>query len=636
MSVDSLRRDLAFGFRSHGRAPIVTAVIVATLALGIAASSVSFTLVNGLFFSPPPIHSPARFVRVYHQSGNSGQYLPISYPEFDDTRALRSVFDEGALEEPMPFSLSIGGRDVRVRVFGERVSDGYFSVLGVGAAMGRVFTATEEQAGEALVILSDGLWKRQFGADPAVLNRDVLIDGRPFRIIGVAPQGFGGTILGFSSDLWIPFESTPAGVAERHDRGYRGLFVMARLAPGIEIAQARSALDTLVRRLQREYPETNSGVRLVALSESEGRVFPTFRDDVIGASAIMVLIALLVTMVACANVAGVLLVRGDARRPEIGVRLALGASRGRIFSQLLTEAAMLSVAAGAIGMALAMQAAGLLSATRVTLARGAAVGLDVGFDGRVLALSIAMTMLTTIVFGLVPALNASRENLVTILRKESARGWNRSWASRIFLAGQIAVSIVLLAAGGLFVRSLQHGRDADLGFDPSNVVTTAVDVRAHDRSDADRRQLWTTLIDEIRRLPDTQSASLTYRLPLELGVVTRSIGPSGFTPVAGQAWPVTEWSTVETGYFRTLRIPFIEGRDFTTRDVETAAPVVILNDVLARQFWPDTRAAGNYLVSPDGERLEVIGVVRRSKYLSIGELPKPYMATRPYTATYAQ
>jgi predicted permease len=306
------------------------------------------------------------------------------------------------------------------------------------------------------------------------------------------------------------------------------------------------------------------------------------------------------------------------------VRLALGAARGRIVAQLLTESAMLSAVAGCLGLALAWQATRLASSTQVTLARGAAVGFDIGMDWRVLAVSLVVTALTTVFFGLAPALETSRPNVLTMLRKGATSDGHRSWLRWMFLSAQIAVSMVLLAGGGLFLRSLEHGRDADLGFDPTNVVTTAVDLKAGEGGPADRRRFWTRLIEAIRRMPRTETASLTYRPPLELGMVVTSIGPDGFVPTSGQPWPTAEYSAIDVGYFQTLRTPFIEGRDFTAIEMDTGSQVVVLNDVLAGQFWPDQPAVGKHVTFRDGSRAEVVGVVRRSKYLSIGEAPKPY------------
>jgi putative ABC transport system permease protein len=604
----------------HARAPLATTAIVLILSLDVAATSVSFSIVNNIFIRPLAIEDSERFVRVWRQDGVGAPYFPTRYRDFEDIRDLRPIFDAAAAEEPFPLIIGIDGSFERV--FGEFVSDRYFSVLGLRAAVGRFPAPDEERSGEPLIVLSDGLWKRRFGADRSALDQTITVEGRPHRIVGVAPTGFGGTILGFSSDLWIPRSTIVASGREPDDSSY---FTIARLAAGVEIGEAQRAVEILARRLERERPDSNRGMNLLALPEAEGRILPNFRGDAIAASAVATIASLLITLVACANVAGLLLARADQRRAEIGVRLALGASRGRVAWQLLTESATLSIASGALGLALAWEATRAISSTRIAIARGAAVGFDLVFDWRVLAASVAVTIVSTVVFGLVPALEGSRLDLVAVLRQQDVRGGRAtSWPRRLFLAAQVVVSMVLLAGAGLCVRSLMNGRAIDLGFDPAGVVTTAVDIGGHDER-RDPAQFWSTLIDEVKRLPHIESASLTYRLPLELGMVTRSIGPDGFQPADGLPWPTTEFSAIGTGFFATLRIPLLDGRDFTDRDYRPDARVAILNDVLARRLWPDGRAVGRFVVDPDGERFEVVGVVRRSKYLSIGEPPKSYM-----------
>jgi putative ABC transport system permease protein len=616
--------DLVFGLRTQAKTPAATLAVVGTLSIGIATTSVSFALLNALFLRALPIREPDRFVRVYHLRDGSSQYFPISYPELDDIRELRDVLDGAVAEQPSPLSLGVAGS--YERVWGELVSDGYFGLLGVQPAAGRFFGSHEEDVGEAVVVLGHGLWKRRFGADPNVVNTDLRVDGRTFHVIGVAPEDFHGTIVAFASDLWIPVRSAPLRQSDTADRSDRGYFTIAKLAPNVGVGQARAAVDALALRLQREHPETNRAIRFAALPEADGRVPPPFHDSVLGFSLLSIAVALLVTAIACANVAGILLARAAARRTEIGVRLALGASRGRIVGQLLTEAATLSIAAGALGLALAWLATRLVGNMRLPIARGASLSLDVSLDGRVLAVVLVVTMLTGILFGLAPALEASRPDLLAVLKDaRRADGRRRSWSRGLLLTTQVAVSMLLLAGTGLFIRSLQHGHEIDLGFDPRNVVTTAVDIRQQHYSPATGNRFWATLLDDVRRLPQTESASLTARLPLELGIVMLSLAPEGFQPAVGQAWPSSEFAVVEPDYFRTLRIRFVEGRDFTERDNVSAPNVIIVNDVVARQFWSDGRAVGRSIVNPEGRRYEVVGVVRRSKYLSVGEDPKPYV-----------
>jgi predicted permease len=617
--IDQLRRDLGFALRTYAKTPLITAVAIGVLALGIAATSVSFSVVNALFVRPLPIQDAGRFVRVYSLS-NAGEPFPMSYAEYEDVLGLTHVFDGGIAEAPAP--LIVGGSESPERVWGEVVSDRYFEQLGVVTARGRAFSP-----GEDAVVISDGFWKRRFGGSSTALNATLLVEGRPYRIAGIATDAFHGTTLGFSSDLWMPARAGPArsdpsairDVANRDDHQY---FVMARLGPGVSVEQAQDALVTLSARHGQER-SSGSGARLAAFTDSEGR-FPTVRDSVFGFSMLTVAVGLLVTLVACTNIACVLLARSAARRHEIATRVAVGASRGRIIRQLLTEAAVLAIVAGALGIAAAWQATRLLSAFEVSIARGATASVDVSLDYRVLAISVVLTLLTSVLCGLTPALHASRADLVTVLRNSPRDGRrSRSWGRRVLLGGQVALSMMLLAGGGLFVRSFAHARNVDLGFDPEHVVTAAVDTGSW-RDKPETVRFWTTLLDEVRGLPDTKSAGMTWRLPLELGITRTALAPDPFTPAPGQAWPDTEFAAISPSYFDAIGTPLLEGRDFDRRDASDAPRVVILNDVLANRFWPGESAVGRYVVSPDGERLEVVGVARRAKYFSIGERPTAY------------
>ena len=593
--------------------------------------SVSLAIVDAFFVRNLPIADSARFVHVYRQSENNEPF-PISFPDFEDIRQLTAVFDGAVAEAPAPLIMTVGAAAPE-RVWGEFVSDDYFSQLGLAARHGRLFTAPEDA-----VVVSDAFWQRRFGASPSVIGATIQIEGRPYRVIGVAPAGFGGTIVGFTADLWLPLASAvfPVGLRsgptktadspmrdDAENRGERNYFVMARLTPSSRIEQARTALQTLAAHLGREYPETSAGLRLTALTQSEGR-FPTVRDRVFDASILTIVVAVLVTLIACANIAGLLLARAAERRTDIAVRLALGASRGRIINQLLAESSTIAITAGAIGIFLAWRIAALISSLKVTIARGASAGVDVTLDGRGLAISVALTLVTAVLCGLTPALESLRTDVIeTLRRRVRGRSPRGSLARRMLLAAQVAVSMLLLAGGALFLRSFQSARDVDLGFSQDGVVTAAIDVTA--RGDGQRgNPFWTSVLDRVRALPGVDAAALTHRLPLELGITRTPMAAYPFTPPAGDAWPETEFSAVSPGYFSTVGIALLEGRDFNDRDRPGAPPTVILNDVLAARLWPGRSAVGRFVTNQEGDRIEVVGVVRRSKYVTIGEAPTAY------------
>lgn len=615
-SLERFWRDARFGVRVHARTPLTAACLILTLALGVAATSTAFSVLNAFFIRPLPVREPERFVRIYRYAAAGAQHFPLPYREFQEVLRLEGAFDGGTAEEPQP--LILGSAGTYERVWGDVVSPGYFATLGLEPVVGRLFGLMEEESGEPLVVLGERFWTRRFGADRAVVGTTVLVDGRPYRIVGIAREGFGGTVHGFTADLWLPIRSLPG----REEAGGHSYFALGRLASGADLAAARAALDALARRLEAERPSSNRGVRFAALPEASGRVPPPFRRGFLAFSLVGVGAALLVALIASVNAAGVLLAGAAARRREIAVRAALGASRRRILAQFLVEAAALSVPAGAAGVAVAWAASRILSAIEVPIARGASLAFDLGLDARALAVGVAVTAATVLLVGLAPALEGSRLDLVSAL-KGGARQPRRLRTPGALLAGQVAVSMMLFVCFALFARSLQHAGAIDVGFDPSGVVAASIDRRATPA--ATDAAFWAHLLQDVRLIPGVESRSLTTRLPLELGIVATSLAPEGFTPTAGAGWPSVDFAMVSGGYFETLRIPLVAGRDFSDRDADGDRTVAIVNDVLARRYWPDEEAVGRHAVSRQGERVRIVGVVRASKYLSIGEVPKPYV-----------
>ena len=613
-----LQRDLVFAARTWRRRPAAGAFTIAALALGIGATSLAFAVLNAFFLRPLPVHEPARVVRIYTSTPGGLQHFTLSYPDFADIRDLDAVFDGAAAEQPVPFSLAHDG--LAERIYGQLVAGGYFEMLGIRPAAGRFLTEYEENAiGESSVaVISYDLWQRRFGGDPHVTRRVVSVNGRPCAIVGVAPKDFRGLTPGVRPDMW-----RPAGRERSDNRGGRGFFVAARLRRDVSVEQARAAVDVLAHRLQREHPATNSGVRFPVLTEWESRMHPMVRGSALGLSGSVLAVGAAMLVLACANVAGVMLVAALARRKEIGVRLALGASRVRVVRQFLTEALLLSLVAGTLGTGLAW--IGTLLLQSIELPTRIPIFFDFGIDPRGLAFSAAATIGAALLFGLAASLQGTRLDLVSMLKAGAGAGFRSSRLRGALVVLQVGLATTLLMAGGVFFRSLLNAQRIDVGFDPRGVVTASVDPGLHGYSRAAAARFWERLRARLAALPRVESVSFASTVPFELNITRAAIGPQGYEPPADVGWPSIDWAAVDTGYFNALRIPLVEGRDFAASDREGSPATVIVNQELARRFWPGESAVGRQLVTPSGDRFAVAGVVRDSRSLTLGEGPKPYI-----------
>jgi predicted permease len=615
-------KDVAFGARAHLKTPGATAAVVVTLSFGIAASTLTFSLLDRFFIRPLPVRDPERLVRIYTSYPHGPRHFTVSYPDYLDMRALEDVFAGVLVEEPVPMNLGVAA--AYERVWGERVSPGYFSLLGIRPAHGRFFSREEEggPAAEPVVVIGHDLWQRRFGGSRRVLGQTILLNARSYEIVGVAPRGFQGISLGVMPDLWLAALRESETPGRREARGY---FAMGRLQPGATVGASRAALEVLALQLERSYPASNRGLRFTVLPEREGRIHPVVRGGVQGFSVMLLAVAALVLLLACANVAAVQLARALSRRKEVALRLALGASRSRVVRQLLTEGAFLSLLAGGAGVALAWAVTGVLSAVPLPAARGAPLAFDLGLDARVLAFGLLVGVTTGILFGLTPALQASRFDLVAVLKEGAAAPGPRS--SRLgsaLVTVQVGLSMVLLIGGVLFLRSLQNAYRVDLGFDPASMVVASVDLGPRAYEAAELTRAWRRLVDRVASAPGMESVSLADRVPFEVNITTTSVTPEDHPAPEGE-WPTIDYAIVDAGYFQTMRIPLLEGRDFLERDDDGSAPVAIANDAVARRFWPEGSAVGRRLLSREGRTFEVVGVARHSKHLMLGEEPKPYL-----------
>ena len=630
--MDALFQDLRYAIRGLAKTPGFTLVAVLTLALGIGANSSVFTLVNAALFRPVAAPHAERLVWLAGTRENPReQYVSLrrqfSYPEVRDYAAqLTHLTGLGAYQD-IPLALGSGGEPQRVT--GTIVSSGYFDVLQQRAVAGRFFATTDDVPGATPVaVLSHRLWQRRFGGATDLVGRDIIVNGRPFTVIGVAPEGFIGTDLGDPVDLWVPLGAAaiamPDGARLLELRNANWLRVIGRLKPGATLAQADAEARTVAARIAAANPDLleGNGARVTPLG---GGLDPGNRQEAVPVFMLLMAVPVLVLLIACANVANLMLARAAARRREVGIRLALGASRWRLFTQLLTEALVLTLLAGAVGMLVSVWLNDLLIAVS-HLPPDVAVALTP--DARVLGFTTVVALATGMIFGLVPALGASRPDLVPALKDEGGglgRQVRRSRLVSSFVVAQVALSLVLLVTAGLFLRTLGKALRVDPGVETSHAVAVSFDLRLQGYDAAREGTFYTRLLERVRGLPGVTAASLASPMPLDDRLINSFVLREGM-PEDAEAIPISYASTWPE-YFAAIGAPLVRGRDFTTRDVSEAPLVAIVNETLARRLWPDQDPIGKRLRFSfrDEPFLEVVGVARDGKYHELTEQPRGFV-----------
>lgn len=621
-----LIRDARFAVRLWRGTPVVFAVSALSIALGVGSTSVIFALVDALLLRPLQASRPSELVRVGLTRNGEGFY-GLSHAEYLAVRGLDGIFEGVVAHQPTDYTLRGDGEPRRV--WGEIVSGNYFDVLGIAPAIGRSFRPEEDRTPgtHAVAVIGDGLWRRQFAADPSIAGKAVRVNGRPFTVVGVAPAGYRGAFPGFTIDLWLPVmmhDSLNPGRQSLASADDRFLMAVGRLRRGVSTARARAALDVLAKSLDPARPAAarNAGFAVVAATG----VHPFVASLVKAFLAVLTAIVWLVLIIACVNVSGLLLARGTARRAEMAARLALGASRRRLIRQMLVESVLLGLLGGSGGIVIALAGVRALSAFRPT--GTAPIGLALALDARVLMFALSVSLLTGIVFGLLPALQASQLQPIGALKGDAGDTGSGRRVSRIratLLVGQIAISTLLLIAAGLLLRSLLSSRMIDPGFDATSVATVSLspDSVGYDR--ARSLAMFDRLVTETESLPGVRKASLALFAPLgdrgdqlrvrAEGAATADVRTLGYNLL----WP---------GFFEVLRIPMLHGRDFNGHDRDGSPAVAIVNAAFAAREWPGLNPLGRrvIVVERDGrERVhEVIGVVRDAKLRSLGEEGVPY------------
>ncbi len=639
--MDTVLRDLRLGIRNVFRQPLVAAAAIGSLALGIGLNVSIFSVVNAVLLRSQPLTEPDRLVEIY--SGLSQDYpqLTTSYPDFQDIERGADALEGVAGSSYVRGVIASSGRGSLVT--GEAVTANYFDLLGIPLEQGRAFRADENVTPDAspVIVVSHGLWQRTLGGSPSVIGQTVKISGLDYLVIGVASRAFRGLLPGIEADFWVPlmmvdrfvFSGMQAstdndpGTTRLTRRGHRWLFVKGRLKNGRTVDEARAQIETIYARLRSEYPNTNKDVTASVVPAASVRFHPMLDGYFRAASGGLFAAVALVLLIACGNVASLLLARASARRREFAVRAAIGASRGRLIRQLLSESLVLAAAGGVGGVLIAWWVTRALQGLASTDVFPMRIAFDFGLDGAVLTFAIAASVVTVALFGLAPAWSASKPELVPAL-KASAEGDERTRISvrEVLVIGQLAMSMVLLVIGALLGRGLLAAYATDLGYDPRPLSSLSFNLSMNGYDGARATALRDRAFEAIRALPGVENVSTASRLPLAPDINMSGVKVQGHHAPADQD---TQVDTVGVGaeYFATVGVPIVDGRRFTQDDVTESRQVAIVNETFARQYWPGTSAVGRaiYLNGFDGAATEIVGVARDHKVRSVGEGPRPYL-----------
>lgn len=628
----SFWQDLRYAFRALRNSPWFAAIAVVTLALGIAVNTSIFSIINGFILRPLPVpHAEQLAVLSLRQAGDHS-LQKFSYPDFVDLR------DQAAsVADILAYRITLGG--LAADNHGDhciitRVSGNYFPILGVQPALGRLFLPTEGQTPGAnpVIVLGFSYWQKRFAGDITVIGKHVEINDHPLTIVGVAPPEFHGTYSVLDSDLYVPLS---ADISSKGDsliqdlyshRADRSLSLMARLKPGISLKQAQASLNVVAQRIAEEHPDVDKGISVLGFPEKLARPDPDPDNSLPAVAAAFMALGALVLLVACFNVTNVLLVRATARQREMAIRTALGAGRGRLVRQYLTESLLLAFLGAACGLVLSSWATRYLS----TLSLGTDLPLRMDFmpDIRVYLFAFGAALLTGVVVGVFPALRVSRRDINSVLH-EGSRGstdGRRHFVRSTLVVAQVAGSLVLLIVAGLFIRSLGKAQTIYLGFNPSNVLNFSLDVQQIGYQEVQGRELYRELESRLHALPGVVAVGQAFTVPMGVMSASGQVSVEGHPVEAGKQPPSVDYNMVSPGYFDTLRIPVHRGRTFSATDDEKSPQVAIINQTMAKQLWSDQDPLGKRFSTKgaSGPFIEVVGVVQDGKYKGIVEDPVPH------------
>ena len=625
-------KDLRYAIRSLIKRPGFVAVAVITLALGIGANTAIFSLVNMVLLRSLPVDQPHQIVSVAIR-GKDDSMSAFSFPNFRDFRDRNDVLAGLFVYRFVPLSLSRSGANERI--WGFEVSGNYFDVLGVNAIKGRTFHQDEDKTPLAnpIAVLSYESWQKRFGGDANIVGKDVLLNNHQFKVIGIAPAGFKGTELVYTPEIWLPSSMiswVEPGSDWLEDRNTRNFFANGRLKSGVSARQAEASLNLLAQQLAKEYPDTNKGQSIKVVPP--GFILPDLRGAVVSFTWVLMGAVALVLIVTCTNLAGLMLARATDRRREIAIRLAMGANRVRLIRQLLTESVLLSLFGGIAGVLLAFWIVDVLLAFKPPI--DFPLSMDVNIDWHVLLFSLCVSVLAGAIFGLAPALQATRPGLSQALRETSAQGGAaRTRLRSVLVVAQIAISLVVLIAAGLVVRTLQRLQTMNPGFDPQNALTMSFDLGLQGYDEQRGQQFYHQLTERVQALPGVKSATVSSYIPLSLNYNSRNIFIEGQPAERGENVPTAMNASAGPRYFETMHTPLVQGREFNDQDQAKTEQVAIVNETFVRRLMPNVsssaEAVGKRFAfgAATGPFMRIVGVAKDGKYFSITEDQRPFVWT---------
>ena len=628
--MNGLIQDIKHALRILTKSPAFAVIAILTLALGIGANTAIFSVVDSFLLRPLPVKDPGQITVLARQQKSEllSQYL--SYPEYQELRQQGS----SAFSDMLAYRLGLDGLSVNGHadhILTSFVTGNYFTMLGVKPFLGRMILPSEggTPGADPVIVLGYDYWKTRFGSDPNVVGESVSIDGHAFTVVGVAPESFHGLNSFADMQAYIPMGMSPIeGDFSNNfmaDWNAHSFIVFGRLNPGVRLEQAQTALNVIARRTAEEHPQEEKDLALSVFPELLARPIPLPHNPIVAVSALFMGLAALVLLLACFNVANLLLVRATVRQREMAIRAALGGTRSRLVRQLLTESLILAFLGGGAGILVGGWGSAMISS--INLHVDLPILLNFGFDWRVFTFAFVAATLTGIIVGVVPALRASRSDLNEVLHEggRTVSGAHQKLRS-VLVVAEIAGSLVLLIVAALFTRSLQAAQKMDLGFNPHGVLNVTLDPTEVGYSAAQGKEFYTQLLERARALPGVESASLAFSVPMGDTYTSKTINVPGYTPPPGQPVPTVSNNVVSPGYFNTMRMPLVRGRVFTEADDAKSQRVAIVNQTMAARFWPRQDVLGRTFSAADDpkETYQIVGVVRNARYVSVFEPDVPY------------